>query len=68
MEELMKKIEELKVLMGESNVTHIEINKYSQIDRRTDEITQKFETNIHQDDHNKPWRCTRAYAGYSRRG
>lgn len=65
---LVKKIDELKELMIASNVSHIEINKYSQIDRRTDEITQKFETNIHQDDHNKPWRCTRAYAGYSRRG
>ena len=68
MVELVKKIDELKELMIASNVTHIEINKYKQWkDKDSDEVVDNFETSIHQDDHNKPWRRTRDYAGYSRR-
>lgn len=68
MEELMKKIEELKVLMVDNNVTHIEINKFDHYDDDNFAVIHKFETSIHQDDHNKPWRYTRDYVGYSRRG
>lgn len=65
---LVKKIDELKELMIASNVTHIEINKYKQWkDEDSDEVVDKFETSIHQDEYNKPWRRTRAYAGYSSR-
>ena len=64
---LVKKIEELKELMVEANVSHINIDKYSQYDDDNDQIVNKFETDIHQDDHNKPFKCSRAYYGYARR-
>jgi hypothetical protein len=68
MEELVKKIDELKELMIASNVTHIEINRCKQWkDEDSDEVVDVFETSIHQDDRNMPWRRTRGYAGYSRR-
>lgn len=64
---LVKKIEELKELMIASNVTHIEINKYQQWkDKDSDEIVDNFVTDIRQDDHNMPYRCSRSYAGYRR--
>ena len=67
MERLMREIERVKELMTECNVTHLEINKYQHWkDKDSDEVVDKFETSIHQDDHNKPWRCTRDYAGYRR--
>lgn len=66
MNELMKKIEEVKTLMSACNVTHLEINKYRQ--RNEDGyVYDYFEMDVHQDDHNKPWNRTRTYAGYSSR-
>lgn len=64
---LVKKIDELKELMIASNVTHIEINKYQQWkDKDSDEIVDNFVTDIHQDDRNMPYRCSRSYVGYRR--
>lgn len=61
MEELVKKIEELKELMITHNVTHIMIDKYQDWKGKcSDEVADKFKTSILQDDRNIP--C----GGYSR--
>lgn len=65
MEELAKKIEELKELMIASNVTHIMIDKYTE--NEGDEVVDKFKTSILQDDRNVSYReGYRPYSEYRR--
>lgn len=69
MEELAKKIEELKELMIASNVTHIMIDKYQEWeDKDSDEVVNKFKTSILQDDRNVCYRrgYSRPYSEYRR--
>lgn len=67
MEELVKKIEELKELMITSNVTHIMIDKYQERkDRDSDEVINSFKTSILQDDRSMPCRYSRPYSEYRR--
>lgn len=66
MEELVKKIDELKELMIASNVTHIMIDKYQ--DNQGDEVVDKFKISILQDDRNVSYRggYSRPYSEYRR--
>lgn len=65
MEELAKKIEELKELMIASNVTHIMIDKYTE--NEGGEVVDKFKTSILQDDRNVSYReGYRPYSEYRR--
>lgn len=69
MEELAKKIEELKELMIAYNVTHIMIDKHQEWkDRNSDEVINKFKTSILQDDRNVSYRggYSRPYSEYRR--
>lgn len=64
MEELAKKIEELKELMITYNVVHIMIDKYQEWkDKDSDEVVNKFKTSILQDDRNVSYR--EGYKPYS---
>lgn len=57
---LVKKIDELKELMIESNVTHIEIDKFQVWkDKDSDEVVDMFKTSILQDDRNFPYNYRR---------
>lgn len=69
MEELAKKIEELKELMIASNVTHIMIDKYQEWkDKDSDKVVNKFKTSILQDDRGVCYRegYSRPYSEYRR--
>ena len=66
MEELAKKIEELKELMITSNVTHIMIDKYQEQKDRDSDAVNLFKISILQDDRNMSSRYSRPYSEYRR--
>lgn len=68
MEELAKKIEELKELMIASNVTHIMIDKYQEQKDRDSDAVNLFKISILQDDRNVSYKggYSRPYSEYRR--